>query len=64
MKAREYPLVVQCVERGVAYGLRHVNQQAEVPMPDAQTKAVADAVAQAVVDAVCEAFRFEEWDEP
>lgn len=55
MKAKEYPLLVRCVEEGVAYGYSRAHKHTDTPTEEQ----IKDAIAEAVVSKICEGFAFE-----
>jgi len=63
IRVRAYPLMRNCVEMGVAYGLRHAFQHDPQPpafLEDAERfEVVADGIVSAVMGDVCDAFWFE-----
>lgn len=55
MKAKEYPLLVRCVEEGVDYGYMRAYKHTDTP----DETAIKTAIQEAVVSAICEAFDFD-----
>lgn len=56
MKAREYPLMLDCVERGVSLGLRKARKHCDDPT-DAEIVA---AISEAVMAEIAEYWTFDE----
>lgn len=50
MKPREYPLMVDCVERGVAYGLQRARKHTDTPTDEQIRVAVVDAVLSTIAE--------------
>ena len=59
MKAKEYNLIVQCVETGVMIGWNRARKYADDPDPET----IRNAIEQAVLNEICEWFDFEEGKE-
>ena len=56
MKPKEYPLMVECVERGVALGMQQAHKYTDTPIESV----VIDCIAESVMNAICEAWEFDE----
>ena len=56
MKAREYPLMLDCIERGVSLGLQRSRKHCDFPSDELIRQSIADAV-MAEID---EAWTFED----
>lgn len=54
MKPKTYPILVQAVEEGVAYGFHRAYKHADEPTEDQIT----DAIISAVINEICEWFEF------
>jgi len=48
MKPREYPLLLDCVERGVAYGIHRARKHTADPTDDQSKDAIVEAVMAAI----------------
>ena len=55
MKPREYPLMMECIERGVSLGLQRARKHTDTPSDDH----IRETVQKAVMDEVCEWWQFE-----
>lgn len=55
MKAKEYDLLLRCVEDGVSYGFSRAHKHTDTPDPIQ----VQSQIIQAVMNEVCEWFKFE-----
>ena len=56
MKPREYPLMVDCVERGVTYGIHRAHKHTADPTDD-QSR---DVIVEAVMAAIAEYWDFDD----
>ena len=56
MKAREYPLMLDCVERGVSLGLQRSRKHCDFPSDEL----IRATIAEAVMAEICEAWDFDE----
>jgi len=56
MKAKEYNLIVQCIETGVMLGWNRAHKHDATP----EDEAIRNAIEQAVLNEICEWFDFEE----
>jgi hypothetical protein len=56
MKVKEYTVLVDCVERGVAFGMARAYKHSDTPTPDSIKQQIADAV---LVE-ISEYFNFKE----
>ena len=56
MKPKEYPLMQECVERGVASGFRAAHKYTDTP----SESVVLACIAESVMQAICESWEFEE----
>jgi hypothetical protein len=56
MKAKEYNLIVQCVENGVRTGWNRAHKHTDTPDDEAIQQAIEDAV----MNEICEWFDFED----
>jgi hypothetical protein len=56
MKAKEYNLIVQCIEIGVMLGWNRARKHNENPDPET----IRNEIEQAVLNEICEWFNFEE----
>ena len=56
MKAREYNLIVQCVETGIMLGWNRAHKHHESPDPES----IRNAIEIAVLNEICEWFDFDE----
>jgi hypothetical protein len=56
MKAKEYNLIVQCVENGIMVGWNRAHKHDENPDPEA----IRNAIEHAVMNEICEWFDFED----
>ena len=56
MKAKEYNLIVQCVETGVMFGWNRAHKHDTTPDPET----IRNAIEVAVLNEICEWFDFEE----
>ena len=48
MKPREYPLMLDCVERGVSYGIHRARKHTADPTDEQTTQAIVEAVMAAI----------------
>jgi hypothetical protein len=56
MKAKEYNLIIQCVENGIALGWNRAHKHTDTPDAEAIQQAIEDAV----LNEICEWFDFED----
>jgi hypothetical protein len=56
MKAKEYNLIVQCVEDGVMLGWNRAHKYDEIPDPET----IRARIEQAILSEICEWFVFDE----
>ena len=56
MKPREYPLMVDCVERGVTYGIHRARKHQDNPTDEQ----IRDAVIEAVLSTIAESWVFDD----
>ena len=56
MKAKEYNLMLQCIETGVMLGWNRAHKHGDNPDP----QHIRDQIEQAVVNEICEWFDFDE----
>lgn len=56
MKANEYRVLSDCVERGVGYGYNRAHKHTDNPVPEL----LRDTIADAVLNEIAEYFRFDE----
>ena len=56
MKAKEYNLIVQCIENGVRTGWNRAHKHSDTPDADTIQQAIEDAV----LNEICEWFDFED----
>jgi hypothetical protein len=56
MQVKEYTVLVDCVERGVAFGMARAYKHSDTPTPDYIKRQIEDAV---LVE-ICEYFNFKE----
>lgn len=56
MQVKEYPVLVDCVERGVASGMARAYKHTDNPLHDHINQQITDAV----LSEICEYFNFEE----
>ena len=56
MSVRAYPMLVRCIEEGVAYGYRRAHKHTDLPTEEGMQ----EEIAQAVLSSICEYFAFEE----
>jgi hypothetical protein len=56
LRARVYPILVRCVEDGVAYGWGRAHKHEDTPCGDT----IRDAIQDAVLSELCEAFAFDD----
>ena len=54
MRVKEYPVLVDCIERGVAYGMNRAYKHSDTPAPAYINEQIADAV----MLEICEYFDF------
>ena len=59
MKPKEYPLMEECVERGVATGMQQAHKYTDAP---AQSD-ICDCIAESVMQAISESWEFDERQE-
>lgn len=57
MKAKEYNLIVQCVENGIQYGWNRAHKHTDTPAPEQ----IRDAIETAVLNEICEWFEFDDY---
>lgn len=50
MKPREYPLMLDCVERGVTYGIHRARKHTEAPTDEHTAQAIVEAVMAAIAE--------------
>ena len=55
MQVKEYNVLVDCVERGVAYGMNRAYKHSDTPTPDSIKQQIEDAV----LLEICEYFDFD-----
>jgi len=55
MKVKEYTVLVDCVERGVTFGMARAYKHTDTPTPDSIKQQIADAV----LLEICEYFDFD-----
>ena len=55
MRAKEYPVLVDCIERGVVYGMNRAYKHSDTPSPEYINEQIADAV----LLEICEYFNFD-----
>ena len=60
MRPREYPLLCEAVEVGVAHGWRRAFKHREDPLPEAEAAQVREAIAEAVLSDILERFALED----
>lgn len=58
MKAKDFKLLVRCVEEGVAYGYSRAHKYTDTPT----AQQIRDCIEDAVIDEICEWFDFDETD--
>jgi hypothetical protein len=56
MQVKEYTVLVDCVERGVAYGMNRAYKHSDTPSPEYINQQITDAV----LSEICEYFDFKE----
>ncbi len=56
MRVKEYPVLVDCVERGVAHGINRAYKHTDNPSHEFIKQQIADAV----MSEICEYFNFKE----
>lgn len=56
MKAKEYNLIVQCIETGIMLGWNHAHKHNSQP----EDHHIRDQIEQAVLNEICEWFNFED----
>lgn len=55
LRAKVYPLLVEAIEAGVAYGLNRAHKHTDTPTREQ----IAEAIEQAVMNEMCERFQFD-----
>lgn len=60
LRARAYPLIVEAVEAGVAYGWRRAWKHRDGEPGEDAADPMREEIEQAVVDAICERFDFDD----
>ena len=50
MKPREYPLMLECVERGVTYGIHRARKHTDSPTDEHTTQVIVEAVMAAIAE--------------
>lgn len=63
MKAKEYELMVEVIERGVTYGIRRVFKHDSAPLGCEALLEKSDTIHMAVMNEICEWFDFEDTHE-
>ena len=56
MQVKEYTVLTDCVERGVAYGMARAYKHSDTPLPEYINQQIADAV----LLEICEYFNFDD----
>jgi len=56
LRVRAYPVLAECVERGVAYGYQRAHKHTDAPTADD----VREQIERAVLNEICDAFEFPE----
>ena len=56
MKPREYPLMVECVERGVLLGMKQAYKYTDTPIESV----ICDCIADSVMREISESWEFDE----
>ena len=56
MQVKEYSVLVDCVERGVTFGIARAYKHTDTPTPDSIKQQIADAV----LLEICEYFTFDD----
>lgn len=59
MKAREYPLMLDCIERGVSLGLQRSRKHTDTPSDEL----IRATIQEAVMNEICEYWDFDEQTE-
>lgn len=60
MRVKEYPVLVQAIEDGAAFGVRHAFKHDENPPDDDKMEYIIQSVVQEVLNYICESFDLDE----
>ena len=58
MRVNEYLILIECIEAGVAYGLRRADKHASDPLTADQCARLADHLERELLSAICAKFTF------
>jgi hypothetical protein len=59
MRPNSYTILCDCLDAGIAYGLRRADKHADDPLTDAQRERLAEHLEREILNAICEKFDFD-----